>query len=158
MFSTVKKTNSMFWVTFNLSSKNTFNLDKAKILSFGKGLDISIFTTTRISMQYHLWFIYIFLWYTMDIFRTKKWYTTEIFRTCMYFQRVNVTCYDAVNMIHDAITTVNPFQYTAKFIFLGVTNNKTQQIRRWKIYRIRIIVLPYINKRTMMVLYRSPEC
>ena len=34
----------------------------------------------------------------------------------MRFPRVNVTFYDAVNMIHDAITTVNIFPYTAKFI------------------------------------------
>ena len=46
------------------------------------------------------------------------------------FLRVNVTFYDAVNMIHDVITTVNPFPYTAKFMFVGVRNNKTQQIRR----------------------------
>ena len=46
------------------------------------------------------------------------------------FLRVNVTFYDAVNMIHDVITTVNPFPYTAKFMFVGVRNNKTEQIRR----------------------------
>ena len=37
--------------------------------------------------------------------------------------------YDAVNIIHD-ITTRNPFPYTAKFMFVGVRNNETQQIRR----------------------------
>ena len=48
------------------------------------------------------------------------------------FQRVNVTFYDAVNMIHDVITTANPFPYTciAKFMFVGIRNNKTQHIRR----------------------------
>ena len=45
----------------------------------------------------------------------------------MHFLRVNVTFYDAVNIIHDVITTANPFPYTAKFMFVGVTNNKTQQ-------------------------------
>ena len=30
----------------------------------------------------------------------------------MHFLRVNVTFYDAVNMIHDVITTANPFPYT----------------------------------------------
>ena len=47
--------------------------------------------------------------------------------------RVNVTFYDAVNVIHDVITTSNPFPYTAKFKFVGVRNNKTQQVRRKKI-------------------------
>ena len=30
--------------------------------------------------------------------------------------------------IHDVITRANPFQYTAKFIFVHVRNDKTQQI------------------------------
>ena len=34
--------------------------------------------------------------------------------------------YDAVNVIHDVITTANPFPYTAKFISVGVTKNKTK--------------------------------
>ena len=38
--------------------------------------------------------------------------------------------YDAVNVIHDVITTADPIPYTAKFMFDGVRNNKTQQIRR----------------------------
>ena len=48
----------------------------------------------------------------------------------MHFLRVNATFYEAVNMIHDIITTANPFPDTAKFMFIGVGNNKTQQIRR----------------------------
>ena len=48
----------------------------------------------------------------------------------MHFLRVNVTFYDAVNMIHDVITTANPIPCTAKFMFVGVRNNKTQQMRR----------------------------
>ena len=36
---------------------------------------------------------------------------------------------EAVNMIHDVITIANPFPYTAKFMFAGVRNNKTQQIK-----------------------------
>ena len=49
----------------------------------------------------------------------------------MHFLRVNVTFYDAVRMIHD-ITKAKPFPYTctAEFIFVGVRNNKTKQIRR----------------------------
>ena len=48
----------------------------------------------------------------------------------MHFLRVNVTFYNAANMIHGVITTANPFPYTTKFMFVGVRNNKTQQIRR----------------------------
>ena len=40
--------------------------------------------------------------------------------------RVNVTFYDAVNIIYDVITTPNAFLYTAKFMFVGVRNNDTQ--------------------------------
>ena len=36
----------------------------------------------------------------------------------MHFVGVNVTFYDAVNMIHDVITTANLFPYTAKFMFV----------------------------------------
>ena len=49
-------------------------------------------------------------------------------RECI-FCGVNRTFYDAVNMIHDVIITANPFPYTAKFMFVGVRNNKIQQIR-----------------------------
>ena len=48
----------------------------------------------------------------------------------MHFLWVNVTFYDAVNMIRDVIRTANLFPYTAKFMFVGVKNNKTQQVRR----------------------------
>ena len=44
----------------------------------------------------------------------------------MHFLWVNITFYDTVNMIHDIITTANLFPYTAKFIFVGVTNNKSR--------------------------------
>ena len=44
--------------------------------------------------------------------------------------------YETVKMIHDIITTANPFPITAKFMFVGVRNNKTQQIRHRKINRI----------------------
>ena len=47
----------------------------------------------------------------------------------MYFLLVNVTFYDAVNMIHDVISTAYQFPYTAKFMFAGVRNNTTQQNR-----------------------------
>ena len=56
----------------------------------------------------------------------------------MHFLRVNVTFYDAVNMIHDDIETASSFPYTAKFMFAGVRNNKTEQVRCSKINRIRI--------------------
>ena len=47
----------------------------------------------------------------------------------MHFLRVSVTFNDAINIIHDVITTANPFPYTAKFMFVGVRNNETQQMR-----------------------------
>ena len=47
------------------------------------------------------------------------------------FLPVNVTFFDAVSMTLDAIRTANPFQNTAKFMFVGARNDKTQQIRRW---------------------------
>ena len=56
----------------------------------------------------------------------------------LHFLRVDITFNDAIKVIHDVIITANPFPYTAKFMFVGVRNNKTQQIRRLKINRIRI--------------------
>ena len=47
----------------------------------------------------------------------------------MHFLWIIVTFYDAVNMIHDVNSTANPFPDTAKFMFVRVKNNKTQQIR-----------------------------
>ena len=55
----------------------------------------------------------------------------------MHVLQVNVTFYEGVNIIHDVIITPNPFPYTAKIMFVGLRNNKTQQIRRGKINRIR---------------------
>ena len=48
----------------------------------------------------------------------------------MHFLRVNVMFYDAVNMIHDIISTANAFPYTAKLMFVSVRNNKAQGTRR----------------------------
>ena len=45
------------------------------------------------------------------------------------FSAGNVTFYDAVFVIHDVIITPKPIPYTAKCMFVGVRNNKTQQIR-----------------------------
>ena len=61
-----------------------------------------------------------------------------MFRTEIHCLRVNLKfLYDAVNMIHEVITTANPFPHAAKFMFVGVRNNKTQQIRHLNIIRIR---------------------
>ena len=49
----------------------------------------------------------------------------DIFRTGMRFLWANIMFYDAVTVIHDVITTANPFPYTAKFIFVFVPNNRT---------------------------------
>ena len=56
----------------------------------------------------------------------------------MHFLRINVTFYDAVNMINDVITTANLFPYTPKFMLDWVKNNKSQRMKRWKINRICI--------------------
>ena len=53
----------------------------------------------------------------------------DIFGTLMYFLRVYVMFYDSVNMIHDVISKANPFPDTARFMFVGVRNDKTQQVR-----------------------------
>ena len=45
----------------------------------------------------------------------------------MHFLRVNVTFYDAVNVIHEANTKANLFPYTPKLMFDGDKNNKTQK-------------------------------
>ena len=34
--------------------------------------------------------------------------------------------YDAVNMIRDVIRKANAFRYTAKFMFVGVKNDRTR--------------------------------
>ena len=44
----------------------------------------------------------------------------------MHFLRVNVTFYDAGNMVHDVIKTANLFPCTANFMVAGVRNDKTQ--------------------------------
>ena len=49
----------------------------------------------------------------------------------MHFLQVNVT-FMTLNMIHDIITTAYPFPDIAKFMFVGVRNNKTHQIRHLK--------------------------
>ena len=46
----------------------------------------------------------------------------------MHFLWVNVTFCDAVSMIHAVITTAYPFPHKAKFIFVGIRNDKTQQM------------------------------
>ena len=43
------------------------------------------------------------------------------------FSEAYVPFYDSIN---DVIITANPLPYTVKFIFVGVRNNKSQQIRR----------------------------
>ena len=64
------------------------------------------------------------------IFLKQKLIYHGYFKNINAFSAVNVTFYDAVNMIHDVITTPNLFPYTAKLMFVGVRNYKTQQIRR----------------------------
>ena len=63
----------------------------------------------------------------------------------MQFLRVNVTFYGAVNAIHDVITTADPIPYSAKIMFDGVGNDKTQQNQTLKDKQNTYIVLPYIK-------------
>ena len=51
----------------------------------------------------------------------------NISRTRMHFLWVSVTFYDMVNIIHDVITTPNPFPIYISNV--GVRHNKIQQIR-----------------------------
>ena len=78
-------------------------------------------------MQNHPW--YFFFFFILWIFLEQKLYTTDIFRILMQFLRVNVTFHDAVNVIHHMIKTAYSFPYTDEFKFVGVRNNKTQQIK-----------------------------
>ena len=81
----------------------------------------------------------MYFFYIQQIFLEQKLIYYGYFQNTRHFLWVNVTfydavnmihVYDAVNMIHDVITTPNPFPYAAKFMFVDVRNNKTQQIRR----------------------------
>ena len=78
----------------------------------------------------------------------------------MHILQGNVTFYDVVSIIHDVVTIRNPFPYTAKFMFVGVRNNKTQQIRRCKINRIRIysavVYQKYLTRLREMIIF-SPR-
>ena len=65
----------------------------------------------------------------MGISRTKNDIPRMFFRTRMHLVLVNVTFYEALNMIHDVIRTANTF-HTAKFMLAGVSNDKSEQIRR----------------------------
>ena len=46
----------------------------------------------------------------------------------MHFLRVNVTFYEAVNMVHDVTATTNPFPYTGKFMFVRIRNGKVNKL------------------------------
>ena len=79
-------------------------------------------------MQYHPW--YIFFLYTTNIFRTK----TDIPRIflehecifCGYTSRFMTQS----TLLMTSLQHINPSPYTAKFMFVGVRHNKTQQIRK----------------------------
>ena len=45
----------------------------------------------------------------------------------MHFSRVNVTFYDEVNIIHDVITTPNPFPYTAKLNMIKLNKSVVER-------------------------------
>ena len=45
------------------------------------------------------------------------------------FSAVNVTFYEALIMIHDVIKKANPFPYSAKFMFISITNSTNQTLK-----------------------------
>ena len=76
----------------------------------------------------------IYIFYIPRIFLEQKHTKKDLLRIFLehecIFLRAKVTFYDAVSMIPDVIRTANPFPYTAKFMCVGVRNNKTQQVKR----------------------------
>ena len=64
----------------------------------------------------------------------------------MHFLWLNVTFYDAVNMIHAVITTANPIPYTAKFMLsvLEITKLYKSDIRQ---NYVRILFISRIRSR-----------
>ena len=58
------------------------------------------------------------------------YFVNKTFLVGRYWNFNRTPFYDAVNMIHDVITTPDPFPYTAKLMFVGVSHNKKEQIRR----------------------------
>ena len=93
-------------------------------------------------------------------FFNKKLYrpTTDIFRTWVHSLLVNVTFYDAVNMIHDFITTANPFQYTANFIFsvLEIIKINKSDIERLIEYVYSVVVYQkYLNRLGELIILSS---
>ena len=71
----------------------------------------------------------IYFFDVQRIFLEQKLIFTDIFRTLIHFLQVNVTFYDAFKIIHDVITTPNPFPYAAKFMFVGVRNSTNQTLK-----------------------------
>ena len=76
-------------------------------------------------------------------------------RINVHFLRVNITFCDEVNMIHDIIRTANPFTYTAKLMFAGVRNNRTQRIRCQKINRIHSYIHTFAIHQKYLTLARN---
>ena len=77
----------------------------------------------------------------------------------MHFLRVKATFYIAVNMIHDVITTANPFPYNAKFMFVGVRNNNLTKsdIERSIIYVHSVALYQkYLTRSGEMIIF-SPK-
>ena len=76
----------------------------------------------------------------------------------MHFLLVNVTFYDAVKVIHDVITKANPFPYTAKFMFVGVRNNKRNKsdVDRYVEYVHSVVVYQkYLTRLGEMIISRQ---
>ena len=79
----------------------------------------------------------------------------------MHFLRVNVTFYDEVNIIHDVITTPNPFLYTHKFMFVGVRleimkHNKSDIERQIEYVHSAVVYQKYLTRLGEMIIF-SPR-
>ena len=71
----------------------------------------------------------------------------------MNFLQVNVTFYDAVNMIHDIIRTANTFQYTEVSNLEIITLNKLD-IERYIEYVHRVVVYQrYLTQLGEMIIF-----
>ena len=78
----------------------------------------------------------------------------------MHILRVNVTFYDAFNIIHDVIPTPNPFPYTAEFMFVGAKKimklNKSDFERLLEYVHSAVVFQKYLTRLGEMIIF-SPR-
>ena len=74
----------------------------------------------------------------------------------MHFLQVNIMFCDAVTMIHDVITTANPFPYTAKFMPVSVRINKSVVERYIEYIHSIVMYQKYLTQFGEMLIF-SPR-